>query len=114
MLRKNRGWLAPLVAACAAVLLLASVPAAARPPSASISAPAVATGGNGFTTADFAYVNAGPLGTGAIHLDFTLAGATTTGTATLTRPDGSTLSGVETSAVDFGTVPVGVAIQVHL
>src|SRR4051812_32302332 len=97
------------------LLVFASVPAGASPPSANISAPAVTTlGGDGFTTANFAYFNAGPLGTGAIHLDFTFAGATTTGTATLTRPDGSTLSGTETSTVDFSTVPVGVAIQMHL
>jgi hypothetical protein len=101
-------------------MVFASVPAGASPPRANVSGPAVTTGGNGFTTADFAYFHAGPLGSGTIHLDFTLTfqppGATTSGTALLTRADGSTLSGTETSTVDFSTIPgpVGVAIQMHL
>src|SRR4051812_42680811 len=71
-----------------------------------VTGTATVSANNGFTSSDFAYSSPGELGTGTIHTDFVLVfappGATTTGTAVVTRSDGSALSGSETSTVDFG------------
>lgn len=67
-----------------------------------VTGTATSSGGNGFTTADFAYSSPGVLGSGSIHSEFILIpdpfGAR--GTGVLTRSDGATLSGPLTSTVN--------------
>jgi hypothetical protein len=80
-----------------------------------ITGTATSSGGNGFTTADFDYTSPGILGSGTIHFDFVLifegGGLRTEGTGVLTRSDGATLSGTETSTVESTTS--GFAVEAH-
>ena len=74
-----------------------------------ITGTATSSGGNGFTTADLVYSSPGMLGSGTIHAEFVLIsdppGSRTEGTAVITRSDGATLTGPETSTVN--TSPTG-------
>ena len=72
---------------------------------------ATTSGGNGFTTTDFTYSSPGVLGSGTMHFDFTFAGSTTSGTGVLTRSDGATLTGTETSAVTVSSN--GFLVEIH-
>jgi hypothetical protein len=69
-----------------------------------VTGTATSSGGNGFTTADFVYSSPGVLGSGTMHFDFVLIpdppGSRTEGTGVLTRSDGATLTGTETSTVN--------------
>jgi len=69
-----------------------------------VTGTATSSGGNGFTTADLAYSSPGTLGSGTMHFDFVLTsdppGSRTEGTGVLTRSDGATLTGTETSTVN--------------
>jgi hypothetical protein len=80
-----------------------------------VTGTATTSGGNGITTTDFVYSSPGVLGSGTMHFDFTITfeppGITTEGTGILTRSDGATLSGTETSTVDLSTTPFPVVIQ---
>jgi hypothetical protein len=73
------------------------------------------SGGNGITTADLVYATPGVLGSGTIHFDFVLIpdppGFRSEGTGVLTRSDGATLTGTETSTVDLTTTPVTVVVH---
>jgi hypothetical protein len=74
-----------------------------------VTGTATSSGGDGFTTADFVYSSPGILGSGTMHFEFVLIsdppGSRTEGTGVLTRSDGATLTGIETSIVN--TNPAG-------
>lgn len=80
-----------------------------------VTGTATGSGGDGFTTADFDYTSPGILGSGTMHFDFVLIfdedGIRTEGTGVLTRSDGATLSGTETSTVEPTTS--GFAVEVR-
>jgi hypothetical protein len=80
-----------------------------------VTGTATSSGGDGFTTADFDYTSPGILGSGTMHFDFVLIfeedGVRTEGTGVLTRSDGATLTGTETSTVEPSTS--GFAVEVH-
>lgn len=80
-----------------------------------VTGTATTSGGNGFTTTDFVYTSPGVLGSGTMHFDFVLIpappGLRTEGTGVLTRSDGATLTGTETSTVDLTTTPFPVVIR---
>jgi hypothetical protein len=80
-----------------------------------VTGTATTSGGNGFTTTDFVYSSPGILGLGTMHFDFVLIpdppGLRTEGTGVLTRSDGATLTGTETSTVDLTTTPFPVVIR---
>src|SRR4051794_37277400 len=103
-----------------ALVALVTIALAAGPSFAAdpVTGTATVSANNGFTSSDFTYSSPGELGTGTIHTDFVLVfappGATTTGTAVLTRSDGSTLSGTETSTVDFGNPAFGFPVHIYL
>jgi hypothetical protein len=85
-----------------AALMAVSMAAPAGAATEAVTGTATSSGGNGFTTADFAYSSPGVLGSGSIHSEFVLVpdppGAL--GTGVLTRSDGATLSGPLTSTVN--------------
>jgi hypothetical protein len=82
-----------------------------------VTGTATTSGGTGITTTDFVYSSPGVLGSGTMHFDFvlifdppgTISG--TEGTGVLTRSDGATLTGTETSTVDLSTSPFPVVIH---
>jgi hypothetical protein len=80
-----------------------------------VTGTATTSGGNGITTTDFVYSSPGVLGSGTMHFDFVLISAPpgfrTQGTGVLTRSDGATLTGTETSTVDLSTFPLPVVIH---
>jgi hypothetical protein len=80
-----------------------------------VTGTATTSGGTGITTTDFVYSSPGLLGSGTMHFDFVLIadppGFRTEGTGVLTRSDGATLSGTETSTVDLTTTPFPVVIH---
>lgn len=80
-----------------------------------ITGTATSSGGNGFTTADFDYTSPGILGSGTMHFDFVLifeeGRVRTEGTGVLTRSDGATLTGTETSTVESTTS--GFSVEAH-
>jgi len=92
---------------CSTVLVAATSAAAAT---SSITGTATITGGTGFTSLDFTYSSPSELGSGTIHLDYVLTfeppGVTSAGTGVLTRSDGATLTGTETSTADFCCFPL--------
>ena len=96
-------------------IVLATGPSFAAEP---VTGTATVSANNGFTSSDFTYSSPGELANGTIHTDFELVfappGATTSGTAVLTRSDGSTLSGTETSTVDFGNPAFGFPVHISL
>jgi hypothetical protein len=94
------------------VVLAVESPAAAI--TASVTGTAVTSGGDGLTTTDFEYNSSGTLGSGTMHFDFVLifegSRLRTEGTGTLTRSDGATFMGSETSTVDLSSFPFPVVI----
>ena len=94
-----------------AIFATAPVEAATEP----VTGTATTSGGNGITTTDFVYSSPGVLGSGTMHFDFSITfeppGITTEGTGILTRSDGATLTGTETSTVDLSTFPLPVVIH---
>jgi hypothetical protein len=102
-----------LLAALMTISTAVPVGAAAEP----VTGTATTSGGNGFTTVDLVYSSPGVLGSGTMHFDFVIipgqpgVGFTTEGTGVLTRSDGATLTGTETSTVDLTTTPFPVVIH---
>jgi hypothetical protein len=92
------------VAGLLATLMTISMAAPVGAATEAVAGTATSSGGNGFTTADLAYSSPGMLGSGTMHFDFVLIpdspGSRTEGTGVLTRSDGATLTGPETSSVN--------------
>src|SRR4051794_10857041 len=108
MTRSSFGRLAVVAALSCSTVLVAATSAAAA--TSSITGTATITGGTGFTSLDFTYSSPSELGSGTIHLDYVLTfeppGVTSAGTGVLTRSDGATLAGTETSTADFCCFPL--------
>lgn len=106
------------VAAGLLILIVSLLAAPAHAVTEAATGTATVSANNGFTSTDFAYSAIGTLDTGTVHTDYTLIFGSpirTVGTFVLTRTDGSTLTGTETSTVDISRgAPFHVVIQLTI